>query len=144
MLESINKVLFGVFLLAAAWEDRREKAVSVRLFQLAGAAGVILAILQGDIGAERLLSCMVGVGLLLLSRLTGEAIGKGDGWFFVVSGLFLRSLLNLKLLFYGIFLNGIVCSVICLWGWRQKRDMRKKSIPFLPFLVPVWIGLVIL
>ncbi|WP_349945301.1 prepilin peptidase [Lacrimispora sp. BS-2] len=144
MLESINKILFGVFLLAAAWEDGREKAVSVWLFKTAGIAGVILTFLRGDIGAERLLSCMVGVGLLLLSRLTGEAIGMGDGWFFVVSGLFLRVLLNLKLLIYGIFLNGIVCGGICLLAWLRGRDVKKQSVPFLPFLVPVWIGLVML
>lgn len=144
MLESVNKIIFGVFLLAAAWEDGREKAVSVWLFQAAGMAGLILALLQGDIGRERLLSCMIGVGLLLLSRLTGEAIGMGDGWFFVVSGLFLRARLNLKLLICGIFLNGIVCGGIYVWGWLQGRDYKKKTVPFLPFLVPVWFGLVML
>jgi len=144
MVESINKIIFGVFLLAAAWEDGREKAVSVWLFQAAGIAGLILALLQGDVGRERLLSCMIGVGLLLLSRLTGEAMGMGDGWFFVVSGLFLRALLNLKLLIFGIFLNGIVCGVIYLWGCLRGRDYKKKTVPFLPFLVPVWIGLVML
>ncbi len=144
MVESVNKIIFGVFLLAAAWEDGREKAVSVWLFKAAGIAGLFLALLQGDIGRERLLSCMVGVGLLLLSRLTGEAIGMGDGWFFVVSGLFLRALLNLKLLIYGIFLNGIVCGGIYLWGWMRGQDYKRKPVPFLPFLVPVWIGLVML
>lgn len=144
MLESINKVLFGIFLLAAAWEDGREKAVSLWLFKAAGVAGVLLALLQGDMGAERLLSCMVGVGLLLLSRLTDEAIGMGDGYFFVVSGLFLSVLLNLKLLFYGTFLNGIACGGIYVWGLLWGRDVKKKTVPFLPFLVPVWIGLVIL
>lgn len=144
MVESVNKIIFGVFLLAAAWEDGREKAVSVWLFQAAGMAGLILALLQGDIGRERLLSCMIGAGLLLLSRLTGESIGMGDGCFFVISGLFLRAGMNLKLLICGIFLNGIVCGGIYLWGWLHGQDFKKKTIPFLPFLVPVWIGLVIL
>uniref|UniRef100_UPI0006D00B88 hypothetical protein n=1 Tax=Clostridium sp. NkU-1 TaxID=1095009 RepID=UPI0006D00B88 len=47
MLESINKISFGVFLLASAWEDGREKAVSVWLFKAAGIAGVILAFFTG-------------------------------------------------------------------------------------------------
>ncbi len=144
MEESINNIIFGVFLLAAAWEDGREKAVSVWLFQAAGMAGLILALLQGDIGRERLLSCMIGAGLLLLSRLTGESIGMGDGCFFVISGLFLRAGMNLKLLICGIFLNGIVCGGIYLWGWLRGQDYKKKTVPFLPFLVPVWIGLVML
>lgn len=144
MLESISKILFSIFLLAAAWEDGREKAVSVWLFKSAGAAGVVLALLRKDMGAEMLLSCMVGGGLLLLSRLTGEAIGTGDGCFFIVSGFFLSALLNLKLLIYGTFLNGIVCGGIYIWGLLKGRDVKKKSVPFLPFLVPVWIGLVML
>ncbi|GLC80831.1 prepilin peptidase [Lacrimispora brassicae] len=144
MLESINKILFVIFLLAAAWEDGREKAVSLWLFKAAGVAGVILALLQGDMGGERLLSCTVGLGLLLLSRLTGEAIGMGDGCFFVVSGLYLSPLVNLKLLIYGIFLNGIVCGGMYVWSCLKGRDVRKKSVPFLPFLVPVWVGMVIL
>ena len=144
MLESINKILFVIFLLAAAWEDGREKAVSLWLFKAAGVAGVILALLQGDMGGERLLSYTVGLGLLLLSQLTGEAIGIGDGCFFVVSGLYLSALVNLKLLIYGIFLNGIVCGGMYVWSRLKGRDVRKKSVPFLPFLVPVWIGMVIL
>lgn len=144
MLESVNKILFGIFLLAAAWEDGREGSVSVWLFKAAGMAGVLLAFLQGDMGAERLLSCLVGVGLLLLSRLTDEAIGVGDGCFFVVSGLYLSLILNLKLLIYGTFLNGIVCGGIYVSGLLRGRDVKKKPVPFLPYLVPVWIGLVIL
>lgn len=144
MLESINKILFGIFLLAAAWEDGRERAVSVWLFKAAGAAGVVLVLLQGNMGAERLLSCMVGVGILLLSRLTGEAIGTGDGCFFVVSGLYLNVLLNLKLLIYGTFLNSIICGGMYIRGQLQGKDVKKKPVPLLPFLVPVWIGLVML
>lgn len=144
MFENINRIVFGVFLLTAAWQDGREKSISVWLFVTAGIAGAFLSILQGRFGMERLLSCLIGVMLLFISRLTDEAIGAGDGCFFVVSGLFLNTILNLKLLIYGTFFNGLICSGIYFYCRVRGKDIKKKSIPFLPVLVPVWIGLVML
>ncbi len=143
-MEGVYKSLFGIFLLAAAWEDVREKAVSVWVFEGAAIAGAIMALLQGEMGAERLLSCMVGAGLLFLSRLTSEAIGIGDGCFFAVSGLYLSAVMNLKLLIFGSLLNGIFCGGMYVFGLLRGKDVKKKTVPFLPFLVPVWIGLEIL
>ncbi|MFT4106832.1 MAG: pilus assembly protein CpaA [Lacrimispora sp.] len=144
MLESINKIAFGVFLLLAAWQDGREKHIRVWLLASAGLAGIFLSFLRADFGMERLLSCLIGAGLLMVSRLTDEAIGSGDGWFFTVSGFYLTPVLNLKLLIYGTFLSGFVCGGIYLYSRLKGRDVRKKPVAFLPFLVPVWIGLVAL
>lgn len=143
-MEYINRIVFGVFLFAAAWQDGKEKSIPVWLFLLAGVSGVFLCFVRGQFGLGRALSCLIGGILLLLSYLTDEAIGKGDGWFFIVSGLFLSAVLNLKLLIYGTFLNGIICGGIYLYGRLHGNNLKKKSVPFLPFLVPVWIGLVLL
>ena len=142
--KSVNEVVFGMFLFAAAWQDGKTKSVGVWLFGAAGAAGLVLSLLQGTFGLDRLFSCLPGGGLLLLSRFTDESIGAGDGFFFVVSGLFLNALMNLELLVYGISLNGAVCAAIYFYNRMRGRDVRKKTIPFLPFLVPIWIGLVVL
>jgi len=144
MFEHINRIVFGVFLLTAAWQDGREKSIHVWLFWAAGIVGLILSLARGDFGMERLLSCLIGAGLLLLSCVTDGAIGVGDGCFFVVSGLFLKVNLNIKLLVYGIFFNGIICGGLYLYGRILGKDVRKVTVPFLPFLVPVWIGMVLL
>ncbi|MEY8356543.1 prepilin peptidase [Lachnospiraceae bacterium 54-53] len=144
MMENINRIVFGMFLLTGAWQDGREKSISVWLLVSAGFAGAALSLLRGTFGADRILSCLPGCGLLLLSRFTDEAIGSGDGWFFLVSGLFLNALMNFKLLVYGTFLNGLICCGIYLFSRMRGNDVKKKSIPFLPSLVPVWIGLVML
>ncbi len=144
MFESINRIVFSIFLLLAAWQDRREKHISIWLLAAAGLAGIFLSFLRADFGTERLLSSLAGVGLLILSRLTDEAIGSGDGWFFTVSGLYLTPVLNLKLLIYGTFLSGLICGGIYFYSRLKGKDVRRKPVAFLPFLVPVWIGLVIL
>ncbi len=144
MLESINRIVFGMFLLSAAWQDGRKKSIHIWLFGAAGIVGLILSLKMGELGVDRFLSCLIGAGLLLLSFMSDGAIGTGDGFFFVVSGLFLRALLNLKLLVYGILLNGIICGGIYLHGRILGSNVKKMTVPFLPFLVPVWIGLVVL
>lgn len=142
--KNISEVVFSMFLFAAAWQDGKTKSVSLWLLGAAGMAGLSLSLLHGTLGPARLLSCLPGGGLLLLSRFTNESVGMGDGLFFVVSGLFLNVFMNLELLIYGIFLNGAVCGAIYFYNRMAGRDVRKKTIPFLPFLVPVWIGMVML
>ena len=83
-------------------------------------------------------------GEYLTDRLTDEAIGSGDGWFFTVSGLYLTPVLNLKLLIYGTFLSGLICGGIYFYSRLKGKEVRRKPVAFLPFLVLVWIGLVIL
>lgn len=143
-LKVINESIFSLFLFIFAWQDWKTKSVSVWLLAAAGLAGVILSFLQGTFGLSRLISCLPGAGLLLLSRLTDEAVGAGDGLFFIVSGLFLNTEMNFGLLIYGILLNGLSCGGIYFCHRFQGKNAGKKTIPFLPFLIPVWIGLVIL
>lgn len=143
MIETINPMAFGVFLLAAAWQDGRERSVSIWIFLIGAMAGAFLAFLGGRLGAERILSCSVGGGLLLLSRLTKGAIGPGDGLFFAVSGLFLSPSANISLLILGVCLNGVFCALYFLYGLARGENMRKKAVPFLPFLVPVWLGMLL-
>ena len=106
--------------------------------------GILLPILQGGLETERFLGILPGLALLFLSRMTQEAVGKGDGCFFIISGLFLELFLNIRLLLYGILLSGVFGGGFYFYSRLKGRDVRKTAMPFLPFLVPVWIGMVML
>ena len=144
MLERINEWVFGVFLIAAAWEDARKKSISIWLFLCAGAAGIVFCFLQGESLLGRLSGCLVGVALLAVSRLSNEAIGAGDGCFFIVSGLFFPVFFNLNLLIYGVSLSGLICGIYYMISRVSGRYVGKETVPFLPFLVPVWLFMVII
>lgn len=144
MPEGINKIIFGIFLFLAALQDGKSKTIHVWLLISAAITGGILCFLNGQFSYDRILSCLIGILIVFLSRMTNGAIGAGDGWFFTVSGLFLSSFMNLSLLVYGVFLSGFICGGIYFYCRIRGKDVRKVSVPFLPFLVPVWIGLVIL
>ncbi len=140
----IDKIVFTIFLVISAIQDGRTKTISIWLFIAAGAAGLILTLYTGQGLSNGLLSCLIGIVIVGISRFTDGAIGEGDGWFFVVSGLFLDFFTNLRLLVTSVFLSGIVCGGIYIYFLLKGKDMKKASVPFLPFLIPAWISLVIL
>lgn len=135
--------IFLLFLFGAAWQDARRKKISASLlwgFGLAGAAGCI--IFQRD-PALVFMSAAVGGGILILSRITEGGIGEGDGWFFVVSGLFLNPWENLLLFLSGLFLSALCGLLVLAVSFLSQTSMRGQRMAFLPFLVPggIWIAL---
>ena len=86
----------------------------------------------------------VGVGLLFLSRITKEAVGKGDGWFFLISGIYLGAVKNLVLLAGGLGICFLLSMVLVFKGIIQGTDRGRLRIPLLPFLLPAGIGVMFL
>lgn len=158
---------FLLFLGIAGWQDYRYRRIRVKVFLGFGIFGVLLQgtglAVKGQFYKELLMgscpflgSCgadlggAMGIGffLLVLSAVTGEAVGKGDGWFFVVSGIYLGFWRNLGLLWWSLFLclmAGGGIAVINL-GRREagKGNMRKIKLPFLTLAVPVGLGVLLL
>jgi leader peptidase (prepilin peptidase)/N-methyltransferase len=140
----IDKIVFTIFLVISAFQDGKTKTISVWLFIAAGVAGIFLTLFLGQEVSDRLLGSLIGIVMVVISRFTDGALGEGDGWFFAVSGLFLDFFTNLRLLVYSVFLSGIVCGGIYIYFLIKGKDIKKASVPFLPFLIPAWISLVIL
>ena len=146
----MERWLFGVFLLTAAVQDWIRKSVDIRIYLLFGGAALLTMlrkVLMGGIffgsGWEnRLGSISIGLGLLALGVLSRGRIGTGDGCFFIVSGLLLGFWENFLLLSYGTLLCGLY-SLFCIVRSRFyiEETLTKRIIPFLPFLIPpgVWL-----
>lgn len=141
-MELISQIIFFVFLFAAACQDGKKKSIPIWLFLVGGIAGILLSIYQKTFGIQSLLSCLPGFFLLLLSRISDESIGMGDGFFFIVSGLFFPPFFNWKLFIYGTMLAGVLCGGSYMFHRFRGLDIRNKTVPFLPFLIPVWIVMV--
>lgn len=156
---------FFMFLAVSAFQDYRVRRIRISLFVTFGIAGSVLRGIQlvlelgalsgnwgiGDLwgfAVKRLMglgmAMAVGGALLVVSAVTREGIGMGDGWFFVVSGVFLGPGKNLLLLAGGLVLCFLVCSVLMVKGILTNQNIRRLSIPFLPFLLPAGIGVIFL
>lgn len=136
-------IIFMTFLAAAAWQDLRNKSVSVWLYLGYGAVAGVIRLTGGEPVLQALSGGLVGVVLLAAGWLTVGAIGIGDGLFFVVSGLYLSFYDNVRLLLYGILWGGIFCLFLFLHGKKHGINIRRMTVPFLPFLIPGWIWMVI-
>lgn len=121
-MEDINRVhiIFTTFLAAAAWQDLRNKSVSVWLYLGYGAVAGAIRLTGGEPVLQALSGGLVGVVLLAAGWMTAGAIGIGDGLFFVVSGLYLSFYDNVRLLLYGILWGGIFCLFLFLHGKNME------------------------
>ena len=120
---NVNEVLlkggFLIFLAAAGYQDLKDRRRHICLFLAFGTAGAALKgihmvlelrsyiagygmeeawIQAGKHFKDTGMAVMVGGALLALSAATGEGVGRGDGWFFVVSGIYLDFARNLLFL----------------------------------------------
>lgn len=147
--------VFLAFLIIAAWQDTKEREVSVWLYIV---FGLVLALsslcslfdvwqMQGaEICLKMLFDIMcslcLGLALVGLSILMEGGIGMGDAVCFVVSSFAFGFWENLLLLASGLFL----CSGygICRMVWSGKLYIRKAQVAFLPFLLPASIFLVLM
>lgn len=129
----VEIVLF-LFLAVCAVSDGLERQVPLVVVWLGMLTAVCLRIggAMGETGIiAGVLSLLPGAGLFLLSFLTGEKVGYGDGWALLMIGLFLGAYRCFLILFVGLMIESAVAIVLLVFG-KIKRD---REIPFLPFLL---------
>ena len=164
-VEIIIRGGFLLFLSVAGYQDLKEQKVRVRLFMIFGSLGTAfrgiqmvleLKVIALQFGQQDLLAfagkrleeiglaVMIGGILLVISAITKEAIGRGDGWFFVVSGIYLGFAKNVLLLCGGLLFCFLACAVLFMKGILDGRDARRQRLPFIPFLIPAGLGVMFL
>ncbi len=125
----------GIFLTVGAFWDIREKRISqvwMRLGLLVGLGCMIYGCVTGQRGVmEILTACLPGALFLLISAVTHEQMGSGDGLALLVLG----GLLGAKRVWFiwmislgGVFLFGMMLLIL-------KKGTGKTRIAFFPFLL---------
>lgn len=137
----IRLIMFSLFLCIAAWQDLRMKSVSLWVFVIFGIAALLE---RRGISLDMIISAGIGLILLGIGFISRGAVGEGDGMFFLVSGLYLPVMENCLLLLYGLFFCSIFSLMVFAAGSAANRNMRGRTVPFLPFLLPAVIWLVCL
>lgn len=135
----IWRMILAIYLVLNSWSDLRKREVNLPCAILFGVLGMILVLWKRPIKIEDCFGgIMIGVFMLAVARLCGEAVGYGDGIVIVVCGIYLGFLTNFAVLFYAFLLCMPIAGVLLL------KKGRKQEIPFVPFLmisyVLLWIG----
>lgn len=83
-----------------------------------------------------LLPLLPGLLALLISRLSREALGLGDGLFLLIAGLYVPMRSMLLLLLSGILVGFLVSAVLLIYGHIHGRSMRNVRFPWIPCTLP--------
>lgn len=87
--------------------------------------------MEGTSIAAAVFSLIPGMGFFLISFLTGEKVGYGDGWVLLMIGLFVGFYRCFLILILGLAVESAVAVVLLV----AKKIRRDKEIPFSPFLL---------
>ena len=131
MLEVILKLVLLLGLFYIAWCDYKTKLIDVKWLLIVGAIGVAGILLRNDVImlGKALLGMLPGFCLLMTAWISEESIGYGDGWLFVMTGIFLGCLQNAILLLGSMILAGIF-AITCLVLKKKRRNDRVALAPF--------------
>ncbi len=128
------EILLFLFLSVCAVFDglRRQIPLAVVWLGMLTAACLRANGIMGEVGVTAaLLSLIPGTGFFLLSFLTREKVGYGDGWVLLMIGLFSGFFQCFLILLIGLLLESMVAVVLL----TLKKIQRDKEIPFSPFLL---------
>lgn len=131
----VKAVICGVFLLVEGIRDLRRREISVISCAVVILSGILLQLWKQDLSLFGILSgVLMGGGMFLLSFLSRESIGYGDGLVMLAIGILLGGQDTAKLFCGALFLCGIVSGVLFLC----RKVKRKSRIPFVVFLFPTY------
>lgn len=128
------EILLFLFLAVCAVFDGFRRQIPLVVVWLGILTAICLRIngIMGEEGvAAVLLSLMPGTGFFLLSFLTREKVGYGDGWVLLMIGLFSGFFRCFLILLVGLLLESMAAVILL----SLKKIQRDKEIPFSPFLL---------
>ena len=118
-----------LFLAYLSFQDIKTKLVSARAIWISGMAALLYLFLgQSGDAKEWTIRVIPGMVLLLVSWMTKESLGYGDGAAVIVLGLWCGTFFCVLILCLGIILSGIY-ALYCMAAGRTS------PLPFLPFLL---------
>ena len=128
MFEIVSRLLVLFFLFVMAWKDYKTQLIEMRKLLIMGVIGIVLCGNREEV-CQAIGGAFIGGIILLVAWCSKECVGFGDGYLFVVTGIFLGFTQNFALLFASLFLAGSF-AIGCLVLKKKKGDDRMALGPF--------------
>lgn len=126
----IEKSIVLVVMAVLSFVDIKRKQVSLAVLIPVGAVVLTWRVFQGTEVVDFLTGLVPGVACLLLSYVTGESIGRGDGLVLCILGLLCGMKTTLAVFGMALTFSAIWAMLLLI----LKRAGRKTELPFLPCL----------
>lgn len=119
-----------VILIIFSLQDIRGKRLSGKGLCIAFVLTAAVTGVRGNLFPNGLMGMMLGIVLLLVSKLTREQIGYGDALVLMITGMLLGLRRNLELFFLALLLASVYAGYLLI----AKRRKTNHTIAFVPFL----------
>lgn len=129
----ISIIILGI----CCYFDLKSKSIPNVIFlvvALVTLADLIMQAVTGDISdiiINKVTGMLPGILLLILSRVTKEKVGQGDGTLLIILGFLMSFHDTVIILCIGLFLQSLLASFLLI----IKRVDKQTQIPFVPFLL---------
>lgn len=130
-----KKLFVMTYLGLGSVADIRRRKISLVFTALFGIIGMAIMLYKREL-AKGAPSFLIGLLLLGLCLISGEALGRGDALTVLALGTVLTWQELLKTLSYALML----CSITALVLLVCFKKSRKTELPFLPFLLLGYVG----
>ncbi len=141
MQDIILKGVMGTMLLISAVQDILKKKICLWVIAAGAALTLGCLILRRPVSLwDAFGGALVGVSVIVISKASGDKIGMGDGLLLCVTGLGLGFWKNMELFAYALLAAAIVSIILLTFRLAD----RKKSIPFVPFLMLGYLLLIVI
>ena len=132
----IRIVSVGLLLTIEGMRDLRKKEIGLILPIINAIIAVFLLPAGKDVGIISMgIAFALGLIIIIISFLTNESIGLGDGIIICSTGLMLGWKKNMIMFFLACF----ICAVLSAVLLTLKKVDKKSKIPFVPFMVPAFL-----
>lgn len=139
MAEISVKVILAAMLLLCGIQDLFKKKIAIWIIILGALlTGICIPFCRTCSIPDRIGGIAVGAIIVIISLATAGKIGMGDGLLICVTGLGLGFWSNLELFAAALFFAAIISIILLI----TRLADRKKSIPFVPFLLAGYIFLI--
>ena len=140
-IKSVRFVLVFIVLVIEAVKDFRKKEVNIPVLGILVAAAMVMFFLGKDISVSNaIIGLAEGLLLILVSIMTKGQIGIGDGILLAACGLMLGGKDNMVMFFFACLSSAIASVLIMI----IKKADKKTKIPFVPFMIPGFLIMVLL
>jgi len=140
-IKSVRFVLVFIVLVIEAVKDFRKKELDIPVLGILVVAAMVMIFLGKDISVSNaIIGLAEGLLLILVSVMTKGQIGMGDGILLAACGLMLGGKDNMVMFFFACLSSAIVSVLIMI----IKKADKKTTIPFVPFMIPGFLIMVLL
>lgn len=119
-----------------SWQDIKTKKINVILCFITMGIIIFVNMLFGLTTINfMIVGMLIGVILLIVSFVSGNAIGVGDGITFMITGLAVGGIANFEILIISLFLS----SFVGLYRLVFRTCNRKDTMAFVPYITMGYI-----